>query len=60
MTVHYGGWGLRRSVGLLRSIRMYYSNPLRNRVLARFYAQFIRPGYLCFDIGAHVGNRLWA
>ena len=24
-----------------------------------FYAQFIQPGDLCFDIGAHVGNRLW-
>jgi FkbM family methyltransferase len=60
MTVRYDGWGLRRSVGLLRSIRMYYGNPLHNRALARFYAQFVRPGDLCFDIGAHVGNRLWA
>jgi FkbM family methyltransferase len=24
----------------------------------KFYAQFIPPGALCFDIGAHVGNRL--
>jgi FkbM family methyltransferase len=39
---------------------MYYGIPLRNRALARFYAQFVRPGDLCFDIGAHVGNRLWA
>ncbi len=39
---------------------MYYGVPLRNRALARFYAQFVRPGDLCFDIGAHVGNRLWA
>ncbi|MDQ3794861.1 MAG: FkbM family methyltransferase [Actinomycetota bacterium] len=50
----------RRSTGLLRSILMYYGVPLRNRALARFYAQFVRPGDLCFDIGAHVGNRLWA
>jgi FkbM family methyltransferase len=54
------GRGLRRSVGLLRSILMYHGIPLRNRALARFYAQFVRPGDLCFDIGAHVGNRLWA
>ena len=54
------GQGLQRSVGLLRSILMYYGIPLRNRALARFYTQFIRPGDLCFDIGAHVGNRLWA
>jgi FkbM family methyltransferase len=49
---------LRRSAGLLRSILMYYGVPWRNRALARFYAQFVRPGDLCFDIGAHVGNRL--
>ena len=23
----------------------------------RFYAGFVRPGDLCFDIGAHVGSR---
>ena len=39
---------------------MYYGIPLRNRALARFYAQFVRSGDLCFDVGAHVGNRLWA
>jgi len=54
------GQGLQRSVGLLRSILMYYGIPLRNRALARFYSQFVRPGDLCFDIGSHVGNRLWA
>jgi FkbM family methyltransferase len=60
MTLHYEGWRLWRSVGLLRSVLMYYGIPLRNRALARFYAQFVRPGDLCFDVGAHVGNRLWA
>jgi FkbM family methyltransferase len=61
MTLHYyDGWGLWRSFGLLRSILMYYGIPSRNRALARFYARFVRPGELCFDIGAHVGNRLWA
>jgi FkbM family methyltransferase len=39
---------------------MYYGVPLRNRALTRFYAQFVRPGDLCLDIGAHVGNRLLA
>ncbi len=39
---------------------MYYGVPLRNRALVRFYGRFVRPGDLCFDIGAHVGNRLWA
>ena len=50
----------RRSAGLLRSILMYYGVPGRNRTLRLFYAQFVRPGDLCFDIGAHVGNRLQA
>ena len=52
--------GFRRSAGLLRSILMYYGVPLRNRALTRFYTQFACPGDLCFDIGAHVGNRLRA
>ena len=54
------GWSFRRSAGLLRSILMYYGVPLRNRALTRFYAQFVSPGDLCFDIGAHVGNRVRA
>ncbi len=45
--------------GLLRSIVIYYGNPLKLRRMRRFYAQFIGPGDLCFDIGAHVGNRLF-
>ena len=39
---------------------MYYGVPWRNYALARFYARFVGPGDLCFDIGAHVGNRIWA
>ena len=50
----------RRSAGLVRSILMYYGVPWRNRALTGFYAQFVRPGDLCFDVGAHVGNRLRA
>ncbi|MBI3160453.1 MAG: FkbM family methyltransferase [Chloroflexi bacterium] len=46
--------------GLLRSLRMYYGAPARARRLRRFYGQFVRAGDLCFDIGAHVGNRLRA
>ena len=49
----------RQRVGLLRSILIYYVNPLKLRRMRHFYAQFIRPGDLCFDIGAHVGNRLF-
>ena len=39
---------------------MYYGVPWRNYALARLYARFVGPGDLCFDVGAHVGNRLWA
>ena len=46
-------------IGLLRSILVYYGNPFKLRRMQRFYAQFIGPGDLCFDIGAHVGNRLF-
>jgi FkbM family methyltransferase len=37
---------------------MYYGIPLRGRRLRRFYAQFVTPGGLAFDVGAHVGNRV--
>ena len=47
-------------LGLLRSLVIYYGNPLQQRRMRFFYAQFIQPGDLCFDIGAHVGNRLRA
>lgn len=46
-----------QSVGLLRSCLIYH-NPWRKRSLRRFYASFIQPGDLCFDLGAHVGNRI--
>ncbi|ALO45799.1 FkbM family methyltransferase [Pseudohongiella spirulinae] len=50
----------RERLGLWRSLLMYYGIPGRRARLRRFYGQFIRPGDLCFDIGAHVGNRLAA
>jgi FkbM family methyltransferase len=37
---------------------MYYGIPLRARRLRRFYARFVPPGSLCFDVGAHAGNRV--
>jgi FkbM family methyltransferase len=47
-----------RAFGIARSLAMYYGIPLRARRLRRFYAQFVRPGSLCFDVGAHAGNRV--
>jgi FkbM family methyltransferase len=43
--------------GLARSLLMYYAIPGRARGWRAFYSQFVHPGQLCFDLGAHVGNR---
>ncbi|MES2712654.1 MAG: FkbM family methyltransferase [Pseudomonadota bacterium] len=39
-----------------KSLRTYYA-PGRAALLDAFYARFIGPGALAFDIGAHVGDR---
>lgn len=49
---------LRRGYGIARSTVIYRGNPLKLRRAKAFYRQFIRPGDLCFDVGAHVGDRL--
>lgn len=36
---------------------MYYAVPGRGRAWQTFYRQFVQPGDLCFDVGAHVGSR---
>ena len=37
---------------------MYYGIPLRARRLRRFYSHYVQQGSLCFDVGAHAGNRV--
>lgn len=49
---------LLRTFGIARSVAMYYGIPLRARRLRRFYSRFVAPNTLCFDVGAHVGNRV--
>lgn len=44
--------------GVSGSFLRYYGSPMRQRRMRAFYSQFISAGDLCFDIGAHVGNRL--
>jgi FkbM family methyltransferase len=39
---------------------MYHGIPGRQRRMAGFYRQFLQPGDLAFDIGAHVGSRVGA
>jgi FkbM family methyltransferase len=43
--------------GLARSAAIYYGNPWKTRRARALYRQFMRPGDLCFDIGAHLGDR---
>lgn len=48
---------LDRAIGLARSLVIYHGIPGRQRRLRRLYADFVTPGALAFDIGAHAGNR---
>jgi FkbM family methyltransferase len=54
------GFSLTASWGLARSLLMYYAIPGRARGWRKLYSQFVSPDDLCFDIGAHVGNRTGA
>lgn len=51
---------LARMWGIGRSLAIYHGQPGRHGRLRRFYGQFLRPGDLGFDVGAHVGNRVRA
>ena len=44
------------TLGLLRSAAIYW-RPGRQRGLRRLYRQFVKPGDLVFDVGAHLGDR---
>jgi FkbM family methyltransferase len=52
-----GNASLRTRIGLLKSRLVYDYKPFNRRKMIRFYRRFIKPGDLCFDIGAHTGNR---
>ena len=51
---------IQRSLGFSWSFLIYYGLPFHHQALTRIYAPFIRPGDLCFDIGAHLGDRVRA
>ncbi len=49
---------IERLLGIARSLRMYYGTPWRAARRRALYGRFMGPGDLCFDVGAHVGNRV--
>ncbi|MGV3621762.1 MAG: FkbM family methyltransferase [Archangium sp.] len=49
---------MKRLYGVLRSLVIYYGQVWRNGGRREFYGQFMKPGSLCIDVGAHVGDRV--
>ncbi len=49
---------LSRLAGIARSLWLSHGIPLRAGGMARLYRPFVPQGGLCFDIGAHLGNRV--
>src|SRR2546423_2645943 len=50
----------RRVRGIARSLAIYHGVPGRQRAMRRLYGEFLGPGDVAFDIGAHVGSRVRA
>jgi FkbM family methyltransferase len=48
---------LRTFRGIARSLRIYYGNRQHGPAMDHLYRQFVQPGDLVFDVGAHVGDR---
>src|SRR5262245_44693094 len=44
--------------GVMRSLRIYYGDRRHRAAMDHLYGQFVRPGDLVFDVGAHVGDRI--
>lgn len=51
---------VQKSLGFSLSFLIYYGLPFHHRALTQVYSPFIRPGDLCFDLGAHLGDRVRA
>ena len=47
----------RALAGVFRSLRIYHGRHAPRAAMDALYAQFLNPGDLAFDIGAHVGDR---
>ncbi|MDX8349414.1 FkbM family methyltransferase [Cognatiyoonia sp. IB215446] len=46
-----------QTIALSRSFDVYYRDAERTQRMDRLNAQFVQPGSLAFDIGAHIGDR---
>lgn len=44
--------------GVFRSLRLYHGRNAPRAAMDALYGQFLRPGDLAFDIGAHAGDRI--
>ena len=51
---------LRTVRGVVRSLRIYYGDRQHGPAMDQLYREFVKPGDLVFDIGAHVGDRIAA
>src|SRR5436190_13825501 len=49
---------VRTARATIRSFRIYYGDKVRAAAMDRLYGNFVRPGDLVFDVGAHVGDRV--
>lgn len=56
MTTTFSPARLRQGIGIARSLVIYW-RPGRQRALRRLYTDFLGPGDLAFDVGAHLGDR---
>jgi FkbM family methyltransferase len=52
--------GLKTVRGIARSLRIYYGDRQHGPAMDRLYREFVQPGDLVFDVGAHVGDRIGA
>jgi FkbM family methyltransferase len=49
---------VRNARATVRSFRIYYGDKRRAAAMDRLHGNFVRPGDLVFDVGAHVGDRV--
>jgi FkbM family methyltransferase len=51
---------IQKTLGFTLSFLIYYGLPFHQRALIKIYEPFIHPGDVCFDLGAHLGDRIRA